>query len=146
VGVSINSVVLAGHLTKDPDLRSTAGGDSVCGLRIAVNGSEKQNGQWVDRPDFFNVRVWGRQADSCAEHLRKGSLIGVSGRLRMEEWTPKDGGDKRYDTLVVARDVQFLDRKGDGGGGHRSAADVPDATFVVPDADFSTGADDDIPF
>lgn len=152
----INAVVLVGNLTKDPELRTTQGGESVCGLRIAINGREKVGDQWRDRADYFDVRVWGSQADSCAQYLKRGSPVGIDGRLRHEEWVPQGGGDKKYRVLVVAKNVQFLERRGDGGG-HESAAFVPDEEFQVPTAEFGTGGDftptgaaadpdDDIPF
>ena len=65
---NINSVVVTGNLTRDPELRSTEGGTKVCNLRIAVNGRRKNaNEEWVDRPNYFNVTVWGAQGESCAE-------------------------------------------------------------------------------
>lgn len=154
--MNINAVVLTGNLTSDPELRQTPSGTSVCGMRIAVNGREKVDETWRDRADFFDVRAWGREADNCAQYLKRGSPVAISGVLRLEEWTPKGGEQKRSRVLIVARSVQFLSRRGDGEG-RESAAFVPDANFDVPTDDFGGGGDaggdfaptvpdDDIPF
>lgn len=149
--------MLVGNLTRDPELRHTAAGNPVCGLRIAVNGREKKaDGAWGDRADYFDVRVWGNTGERCAEFLHKGSKVAVDGRLRHEEWNDSDKG-KQSRVLIEARSVQFLDRR--EGGGHQGGAWIPDETFEVPDADFAVPAgasasadfpppnvDDDIPF
>lgn len=154
MAVNINAVVLTGNLTADPELRHTAGGTAVCGLRIAVNGREKRGEEWQDRADFFDVRVWGNQAENCNQYLARGRAVAVSGKLRLEEWESK-GGEKKQRVLVEADSVQFLSQRGDG---ERSAAFVPDEQFAVPEGDFAAGAadadfsgagggaDDDIPF
>lgn len=138
---SINAVVLIGNLTKDPELRSTKGGYSVCTLRLAVNGKEKQGDQWVDRPDYFDVTVWGTQGENCEKYLSKGKPVAVSGRLRFEEWEKE--GNKRSRVSIVANTVQFLPSKkqeGGGGGGSEYAEEEPD---FQPS---TSGGDDDIPF
>lgn len=147
MAVGLNSVVLVGNLTRDPELRHTQSGVAVCGLRMAVNGSEKVGGEWRDRADFFDVRVWGNTGENCARYLKRGSSVGVSGKLRYEEWEDAEKG-KRSKVLVEARDVQFLDSKRDR---EESAAFVPPGQgeeFSVPQEDFTTPAadDDDIPF
>jgi single-strand DNA-binding protein len=74
---NINRVVLVGNLTKDPELKSTSGGTSICKMRIAVNTRRKdETGQWVDKPNYFDVTVWGNQAESCAQYLSKGRPVG----------------------------------------------------------------------
>src|SRR5882724_3641890 len=107
---SINRVVLVGNLTRDPELRSTQGGTSVCQLGIAVNGREKVDNEWRDRADFFDITVWGNLADSCAQYRAKGSPVAVDGHLRLEQWD-KDG-QKHSKVKVVADNVQFLPRAG----------------------------------
>ena len=75
-------VVITGNLTRDPELRTTEGGTKVCNLRVAVNGRRKNgNDEWVDKPNYFNVTVWGAQGESCAEYLAKGRPVAVEGRL-----------------------------------------------------------------
>ena len=142
---NINRVVLVGNLTKDPELKSTSGGTSLCKLRIAVNTRRKdETGQWVDKPNYFDVTVWGNQAESCAQYLSKGRPVGVDGRLEWREWETQNG-DKRQSVEIVADSVQFLGSRGDGdgGGGGYIPADAP----ATPAGDFpSSPTDDDIPF
>jgi single-strand DNA-binding protein len=140
---NINRVVLVGNLTKDPELRTTGGGTSVCKLRIAVNTRRKdETGQWVDKPNYFDVTVWGNQAESCAQYLSKGRPVGVDGRLEWREWEASDGSGKRQAVEVVAESVQFLGSRGEGGGEPQF---VP-AGAAAESADFPSSADDDIPF
>lgn len=135
-----NVAVLVGRLTRDPEVRHTGGGTSVANLRLAVTSRGKDDaGEWVDRPNYFDVVVFGRLADNADKYLVKGSRVGVTGRLEWREWDGKDGG-KRQAVQVVASDVQYLatraDRDGDG------ASDLPAA---APSA-ASSPADSDIPF
>jgi single-strand DNA-binding protein len=140
---NINRVVLVGNLTKDPELRTTGGGTSVCKLRIAVNTRRKdETGQWVDKPNYFDVTVWGNQAESCAQYLSKGRPVGVDGRLEWREWDASDGSGKRQAVEVVAESVQFLGSRGEGSGEPQF---VP-AGAAAESADFPSSADDDIPF
>jgi single-strand DNA-binding protein len=141
---NINRVVLVGNLTKDPELKSTSGGTSVCKLRLAVNTRRKdETGQWVDKPNYFDVTVWGNQAESCAQYLSKGRPVGVDGRLEWREWEATDGSGKRQAVEVVAESVQFLGSRGDSSGEPQF---VP-AGAAAESADFpSSAADDDIPF
>jgi single-strand DNA-binding protein len=140
---NINRVVLVGNLTKDPELRTTGGGTSVCKLRIAVNTRRKdETGQWVDKPNYFDVTVWGNQAESCAQYLSKGRPVGVDGRLEWREWDASDGSGKRQAVEVVAESVQFLGSRGEGVGEPQF---VP-AGAAAESADFPSSADDDIPF
>src|SRR6266404_7906139 len=102
---NINRVVLVGNLTKDPELRTTPSGTSVCKLRVAVNTRQKDSstGEWGDKPNYFDVTVWGNQAESCAQYLSKGRPVGVDGRLEWREWDATDGSGKRQAVEVVAR-------------------------------------------
>lgn len=144
MAASINSVVLIGNLTKDPELRHTAGGTSVCSLRIAVNSRRKdESGQWVDKPNYFSISVFGNQADSCAQYLTKGSKIGVDGRLDWREWQPNDGGSKRESVEIVANSVQFLTPRSESGG---SGSEFVPAGAGTREPDFPGGTDEDIPF
>ena len=152
---NINRVVLTGNLTRDPELRSTASGMSVCSLRIASNTRRKNQatGEWEDKPNFFDVTVWGAQGENCARFLSKGRPVALDGRLEWREWEAQDG-NKRQSVEIVADAVQFLggreDGGGNGGGGFTPRSDVP-----VDERDFqpagaasrpSAPADDDIPF
>ena len=78
---NINVVVITGNLTRDPELRSTPGGTSVCKLRVAVNSRRKsgQSGEWEDKPNYFDVTVWGAQGENCANYLSKGRPVAIEG-------------------------------------------------------------------
>ena len=148
---NINRVILTGNLTKDPELRSTASGTSICKLRIAVNTRRKDaSGQWVDKPNYFDVTVWGQQGENCATYLQKGRPIAVDGRLEWREWDASDGSGRRQAVEIVAESVQFLGGRGDdGGNGHRFTpeSDVPADTSDFAPAPAGGGvSDDDIPF
>jgi single-strand DNA-binding protein len=140
---AINRVVLVGNLTRDPELRHTPSGTAVCNLRLAVNTRRKdETGQWVDKPNYFDVTVWGNQGERCAQYLSKGRPVAVDGRLEWREWeTPE--GNKRQAVDVVADTVQFLGSRGDGeGGGY-----IPSDATAAPAGDFpASPTDDDIPF
>src|SRR2546423_13522771 len=113
---NINRVVLVGNLTKDPELRHTPNGTSVCSLRVAVNSRRRdESGEWIDKPNYFSVSVFGNQAESCAQYLSKGRPVAIDGRLDWREWE-KDGV-KREAVEIVADSVQFLGSRGDGEGG-----------------------------
>ena len=145
---SINRVVLVGNLTRDPELRHTQSGMAVCSLRLAVNTRRKdETGQWVDKPNYFDITVWGNQGERCAQYLSKGRPVAVDGRLEWREWeTPE--GNKRQAVDVVADTVQFLGSRGDGEGGGGDGAFVPQGAGASQSgADFPAApADDDIPF
>ena len=151
---NINTVVITGNLTRDPELRSTGGGTSVCEMRVAVNSRRKDpSGNWVDKPNYFDVTVFGAQGENCSTYLSKGRPVAVEGRLDWREWEAKDGSGKRQAVSIIANTVQFLgsrDGGGDGGGNRFNAqSDVPADTsdFDSPEQPAAVGAsDDDIPF
>ena len=151
---NVNVVVITGNLTRDPELRSTGSGMSVCDMRVAVNSRRKdQSGNWVDKPNYFDVTVFGAQGENCANYLGKGRPVAVEGRLDWREWEAKDGSGKRQAVSIIANSVQFLGSRGDnegGGGGGRFQAqsDVPaDTSDFESSEPAAVGAsDDDIPF
>jgi single-strand DNA-binding protein len=152
---NVNVVVITGNLTRDPELRSTGGGTSVCELRVAVNSRRKdQSGQWVDKPNYFDVTVWGAQGENCATYLSKGRPVAVEGRLDWREWEAKDGSGKRQKVQIIANSVQFLGSRDGGGNGNgfTPSSDVPADTSDFEGAAAGAGpgggggADDDIPF
>jgi single-strand DNA-binding protein len=151
-GTNINRVVLVGNLTKDPELRSTPGGTSICKLRLAVNTRRKdQSGQWTDKPNYFDITVWGQQGENCATYLQKGRPVAIDGRLEWREWDATDGSGKRQAVEIVAESVQFLGGRNDEGGGNGQRftpeSDVPADTADFTPAPAGPGAsDDDIPF
>jgi len=140
----INRVTLVGRLTRDPELKHLPSGSAVLELGLAVNGRRQDaGGQWVDKPNFFDVKVFGNQAEMLAQHLAKGRRIGVDGRLDWSSWESQDGG-KRSKVEVIAQSVQFLDsREGAGDSGSY----VPAGAAQASGADFPPSpSDDDIPF
>ena len=151
-GANINRVVLVGNLTKDPELRTTPGGTSLCKLRLAVNTRRKdQSGQWVDKPNYFDITVWGQQGENCATYLQKGRPVAIDGRLEWREWDATDGSGKRQSVEIIADSVQFLGGRDDGGNGNGQRftpeSDVPADTADFAPAPAGPGAsDDDIPF
>ena len=152
---NINRVTITGNLTKDPELRSTPSGTSVCKLRVAVNSRRKDSasGEWVAKPNYFDVTVFGGQGENCSTYLSKGRPVAVEGRLDWREWEAKDGSGKRQAVSIIANSVQFLgsrDGAGEQGGGSRFApqSDVPaDTSDFDSPAPAAVGAsEDDIPF
>ncbi|MGA2163579.1 MAG: single-stranded DNA-binding protein [Solirubrobacteraceae bacterium] len=130
---STNRVVLIGNLTRDPELRELPSGNRVCNLRIACNGIRRDaEGEYRERPLYFDVAAFGGLAESVARYMHKGSLLAVDGRLEWSEWEtsdrseetlasgehPRSGQQKRQAVSVVAENIQFLDRpaaRGEGG-------------------------------
>ncbi len=151
-GTNINRVVLTGNLTRDPELRSTQGGTAVCSLRIATNSRRKDaSGNWVEKPNYFDVTVWGAQGENCAQYLSKGRAVAVDGRLDWREWEDKQG-NKRQSIDIIADSVQFLgSRDGGGENGGNSGRFTPQSDVPADTADFASApagsaGDDDIPF
>ncbi|MCA1681441.1 MAG: single-stranded DNA-binding protein, partial [Actinobacteria bacterium] len=126
-----------------PELRSLQSGTAVCKLRVAVNTRRKQGDEWVDKPNYFDVTVWGRQGENAAEYLAKGRPVAIDGRLEWREWTDKEN-NKRQSVDIVADSVQYLGGREDAPASSGGASDLP------ADGDFGgglpVGADDDIPF
>ena len=157
---NINRVVITGNLTRDPELRA-AGSTNVCSLRIASNTRRKDNstGEWVDKPNYFDVTVWGAQGENCQRFLSKGRPVAIDGRLEWREWTDKEG-NKRQAVEIVADSVQFLGGRDDNGGGGGGQTFTPRSDVPVNTDDFATAAapangvatgggspaEDDIPF
>ena len=113
---SLNKVYLLGNLTRDPDLRSLPSGQSVCELGLAVGRRYvNSNGQEVEDTCFVDVVVWGRSAANCKQYLEKGSQVLVEGRLQLDQWEDRNGGGKRSKLRVVAEQIQFMNRRSDGG-------------------------------
>ena len=146
---NINRVTITGNLTKDPELRSTPNGTSVCKLRVAVNSRRKDDsGNWVDKPNYFDVTVWGAQGDNCAQYLAKGRPVAVDGRLNWREWEDKQG-NKRQTVDIIADSVQFLGSRDAPQTNGTVEPDLPaDTSDFQPTgvASGGGGTDDDIPF
>ena len=157
---NINRVVLTGNLTRDPELRSLQSGTSVCSLRIASNSRRRESSvEWVDKPNYFSVTVWGAQGENCARFLSKGRPVCIDGRLDWREWQDQNG-NKREAIEIIAESVQFLGGRDDNGGnagggqqynnGFAPHSDVPADTSDFAPQPVGGGrpapADDDIPF
>lgn len=145
MAANINRVVIVGNLTKDPELKTLPSGTALCSLRIAVNTRRKDDsGTWVDKPNYFDVSVWGNMGASTAQYMSKGSKLCIDGRLEWREWDATDGSGKRQAVEIVADNVQFLDsRNGGSSGGSPGGSAGGDDSFVPPSAHDSG---DDIPF
>jgi single-strand DNA-binding protein len=140
--MSFNKIILVGNLGRDPELRYTPQGTPVCSFTVATNEKRKDKaGENQDFTTWFRVTLWGRQAETASQYLTKGRPIYIEGRLRMEEWTDRDG-KQRFTLEVHATDMQFI-------GGGRSEEAAPSAMkpasseHRTAEADLS---DDDIPF
>lgn len=150
----LNHVVLVGRLTRDPEIRYTSGGMPIVTLGLAVNGRQKDaaSGQWTEKPNFFDIKLFGDRFEKLAAHLEKGRRVGVDGRLEWSQWETE--GQKRSKVEVVANELQFLDGRGDEGGNGGAprqqfqasgGSHAPDTSDFVP-VGAATADDDDIPF
>lgn len=112
--MSINIVTVAGNLTRDPELKSTASGFPVLHLGIAVNDRMKnqQTGEWEDYPNFFDVTMFGKRAESVARFLAKGSKVTVQGKLHWSQW--ERDGQKRSKVEIIADELEFMSRSEGG--------------------------------
>jgi single-strand DNA-binding protein len=155
VGANFNKVILAGNLTRDPELRYTPSGTPVCELGLAVNDRRKNpNGEWVEETTFIDVTLWARQAEVAGEYLTKGSNVLIEGRLKFDQWEDKESGQKRSKLRVVGDRMQMLGGKGGGGTGGRAAPQYDESEAFGGDhgppagrpAGSKAPPDDDIPF
>ncbi|NFO03154.1 single-stranded DNA-binding protein [Clostridium botulinum] len=139
----MNKVVLIGRLTKDPELRFTPGaGTAVTTLTLAVDKYNSKSGQ--READFVPVVVWGKQAESTANYMTKGSQMAISGRIQTRNYEAKDG-TKRYVTEVVATEVQFLSKSNTSGNSNNSSSNNQFDNMNF-DEDITPVDDGDMPF
>lgn len=112
---SVNQVILMGNLTRDPEVRQTPSGQSVCSFSLALNRAYKdQSGDWQEATDFIDVVAWGPLGERVAQYVTKGRRVLVQGRLQSRAWEQE--GQKRSKVEVLANDVTFLDGRGDSEG------------------------------
>ena len=106
--MSINRVIISGNLTRDPELRSTAGGTSVLGFGVAVNDRRKnqQTGEWEDYPNFIDCTMFGARADALNKYLSKGTKVTIEGKLRWSQW--ERDGQKRSKIEVIVDELEFM--------------------------------------
>ncbi len=150
----INKAMLFGNLTRDPELRSLPSGAQVTSFSVATNRVfKKADGSKQEATEFHNIVVFGRQAETCAQYLKKGSSVYVEGRIQTRSWDSPEKG-KQYRTEIVAERVQFGPRSSGAGGGSAAPRDnVSDAeapqkapkedAIDYPEEDINP---DDIPF
>lgn len=152
--MSINRVTISGNLTRDPELRATAGGTQVLSFGVAVNDRRRnpQNGEWEDYPNFVDCTMFGTRAEAVSRYLSKGSKVAIEGKLRYSSW--ERDGQRRSKLEVIVDEIEFLSRGQQGGGqpaygqgGYDAAhmpAPAPQAPAPVPPA--GDVFDEDIPF
>ena len=143
----VNKVIIVGNVGRDPELRSTQGGQAVATFSVATSERFKdKEGQPQERTEWHRVVAWGRLAEICGEYLRKGKQVYVEGRLQTRDWEDKDG-HKRYTTEVVANVMQMLGRRGEDGGSYSDDTSARGAASGDPASQApASGADDEIPF
>ena len=140
--MSFNKVILVGNLGRDPELRYTPQGTPVCSFTMATNERRKdKSGEMQDQTTWFRVTLWGRQAETASQYLTKGRQVYIEGRLRVEEYTDRDG-KPRHSLEVNATDMQFIGVRGD----EAAAAAAAPRTQASEPADRPEMSDDDIPF
>lgn len=133
---SVNQVILMGNLTRDPEVRQTPSGQSVCSFSLALNRAYKdQAGEWQEATDYIDVVAWGPLGERVAQYLTRGRRALVQGRLQSRSW--EQDGQKRSKVEVLANDVTFLDGRGDGdgssqGGSGSSYGNAPAAGTAAP--------------
>ena len=144
--MSLNSISLVGHAGRDPELRFFESGSAVANLTLAVN---KASGKREEEPDWFNLEIWGKQAQVAADYVRKGSLIGVVGRMTSEQWTDRSTGERRSKPVVKVERLVLLGGRADNPAGQSPApAQVPAAAAASTAQPWSGSpiSDEEVPF
>jgi single-strand DNA-binding protein len=118
----LNKVIIVGNLTRDPELAAIPSGQKVCKFSVATNRVWKdKNGAKQESTSYHNVVVWGRQAETSAQYLKKGQQVMIEGRIETRSWDDKTTGEKKYRTEIIADRVQFGAKSGGGGASSQSA-------------------------
>lgn len=152
--MNINNLTYAGRLVADPELRFTPANNAVCGIRVATNDrvKNKETGLWEDgEPTFLDVTLWGNSAEAVSKHFSKGSRIYLEGRITEDRWTDNASGQQRSKIKMTATRFQFVDSKGQGGGGDQTASagyasQRHEQTQQQPAGNHQPVAEDDVPF
>lgn len=135
---SLNKAMLIGNLTRDPELRKTTSGQSVCSFSIATNRTYTDaSGVKKDQPEYHNIVAWGKLGEICAQYLVKGKKVYVDGRIQTRDWEGQDG-QKKYRTEIVAENMIMLDR------GTGPTGVVPSAGAVAMADEPAANPDDEI--
>jgi single-strand DNA-binding protein len=152
---NFNKVILAGNLTRDPEVRYTPKGMAIAKIGLAINRTWKNEaGETKEEATFVDIDAFGRQAEVISQYLKKGAPILVEGRLRLDQWDDKQTGQKRSKLGVVLEGFQFLSSGRDGGGGSsgggRSFSQAPPsnapASPEAPESEGPAPEEDDVPF
>jgi len=151
---NFNKVILAGNLTRDPELRYTPKGTAVAKIGMALNRSWKsETGETKEEVTFVDVEAWGRQAEVIGQYLKKGRPVLIEGRLRLDSWEDKNTHQKMSKLKVVLESFSFLDSRGEGGGGGGEsfrkaapAAAAPASASGPEDMSAEPPSDDEVPF
>jgi single-strand DNA-binding protein len=149
--MSFNKVIIVGNLGRDPELRYTPQGTAVCNFSMATTEKRRdKSGEFQDVTTWFRVTLWEKRAETAAKYLQKGKAVYIEGRLKVDEWTDRDGKE-RYTLDVTATDMQFIGSASDRDSGYSS--DSSDMDMPTEPASSSSaaaasggGTDDDIPF
>jgi single-strand DNA-binding protein len=114
---SVNKVILLGNVGKDPEIRSTAGGNMVANLTLATSDRQKDpQGNWQDRTEWHNLVAFQRTAEIIRDYVKKGSKLYVEGKIQTRSWDDKESGQKRYRTEIIVNDLSLLSGRGEEGG------------------------------
>ena len=149
--MSFNKIILVGNLGKDPELRYTPQGNAVCDFSMATNEKKRDKaGEMQNVATWFRVTLWGKTAENASKYLTKGTQVYIEGRLRVEEWTDRDGNN-RQSLEVNGTDMHFIGSRGDGP--HEASGNESHETEFAGPAEPSASefappakGDDDIPF
>ena len=144
----MNKLFIVGNLTRDPELRTTAAGDSVCSFSVAVNRRGRRDAQGNQpEADFFRVTAWRALGENCAKFLSKGRKVAVTGSVRVSTYQAQDG-TTRASLEVQADDVEFLSPRGEGEGASAGYAPAASATPAAEPASagFTAVETDELPF
>jgi single-strand DNA-binding protein len=154
--MSFNKITIVGNLGRDPELRYTPQGSAVCDFSMATNEKRRdKSGEMQDVTTWFRVTLWGKQAETASKFLTKGSPVYIEGRLRVEEWSDRDGKN-RYTLEVHGTDMQFIGSKSEemssaagsagGAGSFQNETGFADAEQPARSSTAAVPSDDDIPF
>jgi single-strand DNA-binding protein len=144
--MSFNKITIVGNLGRDPELRYTPQGTPVCTFTMATNDRRKdKNGEMQDQTTWFRITLWNRQAETASQYLHKGKSVYIEGRLRVDEYTDRDG-KSRYTLEVTATDMQFIGSRQDDQGHERAASSSASASASSGPSEPAELTDEDIPF
>ena len=134
MSISINQIMVGGNLTRDIDLRETKSGTAVANVGLAVNDRKKVNNEWVEEPIFWDITMFGKLAERCAKHLKKGDSVFFTGRVQDDKWEGDDG--PRSKRIIVALDAEFLKWGRDSQPGGNTSVGSPQTSDAKTTAPF----------